>query len=119
MATFKIGMVMLGVDDMERSVAFYRDRAGFALESQFPGFAFFNAGNVTLILSKDLPRTASSGRAGSTELVLPVDHVRAAYDTLKEAGVEFSIAPRPIAGPNWASNFTDPDGHQLSIFGPE
>ena len=119
MASFAVGMVMLGVDDMDRSVEFYRDRLGFELKTRFPGFAMLNAGAVTLILSEGLPKAAGGGRAGSTELVLAVEHVSEAYKTLTSRGVVFHIQPRPIAGPNWAGNFADPDGHQLSIFGPE
>lgn len=109
---------MLGVDDMERSVAFYRDRLGFELQTQFPGFAIFGAGPVALVLSEALPKP-SAGRAGSAELVLPVEHIHNAHKDLTARGVEFTIAPRPIAGPNWAANFSDPDGHNWSIFGPE
>jgi predicted enzyme related to lactoylglutathione lyase len=56
---------------------------------------------------------------GATEVVFRVDDVRAAYEALRARGVEFIRAPRQVAGPNWGANFTDPDGHRLSIFGPE
>jgi len=42
-----------------------------------------------------------------------------AYAALGERGVKFRIEPRQVAGPNWAANFEDPDGHMLSVFGPE
>jgi len=53
------------------------------------------------------------------EIVFSVEHVRAAYDALRAQGVEFTGEPRPITGPMWGANFRDPDGHILSIFGPE
>jgi len=33
--------------------------------------------------------------------------------------VTFMNEPRPVTGDRWAANFRDPDGHLLSIFGPE
>jgi catechol 2,3-dioxygenase-like lactoylglutathione lyase family enzyme len=51
--------------------------------------------------------------------VFSVEHVRAAYDALRAAGVNFLNEPRVVSGANWAANFKDPDGHLLSIFGPE
>ncbi|MDA1235278.1 MAG: hypothetical protein O3A53_10795 [Acidobacteria bacterium] len=48
-----------------------------------------------------------------------VEHVREAHEGLKAKGVEFRIAARVVAGPMWATDFRDPDGHVLSIFGPE
>ena len=114
----QIGIVMLGVQDMAKSVAFYRDRIGLAVTGQMEAFAFLDAGPVTLCLSVPLAR-ASSQIAGATEIVFPVESVRTAYQALQEKGVTFSIEPRNVTGANWAANFTDPDGHKLSIFGPE
>jgi catechol 2,3-dioxygenase-like lactoylglutathione lyase family enzyme len=113
----KIGVIMLGVADLEKSVAFYRDRLGLKLSAQFEGFAFFDAG-VTLALSRGLAQATGKG-SGATEVVFAVEHVRAAFDALRNQGVEFFQEPRQIAGPNWGGNFRDPDGHILSILGPE
>ena len=114
----QIGIVMLGVQDMAKSVAFYRDRIGLAVKGQMEAFAFLDAGPVTLCLSGPLAQ-ASTHIPGATEIVFPVESVRSAYKALQEKGVTFAIEPRNVAGPNWAANFNDPDGHKLSIFGPE
>lgn len=114
----KIGMVMLGVTDSEKSVAFYRDQLGLKLTGQFEGFAFFEAGGVMLILSRGLVQATGKG-PGATEVVFSVEHVKAAYDALRVQGVEFINEPRVISPGNWGANFRDPDGHRLSIFGPE
>jgi catechol 2,3-dioxygenase-like lactoylglutathione lyase family enzyme len=118
MLELKIGIVMLGVENVERSLGFYRDQLGLPVQNQFPGFAFLNCGSVTLLLSEPLGRRASP-RAGAVEVVFPVDAVRAAYDELRGRGVVFTQEPRNVAGPQWAANFNDPDGHLLSVFGPE
>ena len=40
-------------------------------------------------------------------------------EALAARGVEFTHEPRNVTGPLWAANFNDPDGHKLSVFGPE
>jgi catechol 2,3-dioxygenase-like lactoylglutathione lyase family enzyme len=115
----KIGLVMLGVQDLARAVAFYRDQLGLPLQQEFAGeFAFFNAGGVTLALSVPLAKN-SPQMVGATELVFSVDGVREAYEALRARGVAFLREPRVVNPPMWAANFTDPDGHRHSIFGPE
>jgi catechol 2,3-dioxygenase-like lactoylglutathione lyase family enzyme len=109
---------MLGVKDVNRAIEFYRDRLGLSLASTFEGFAFLGTTGATLVLSEPLAR-ASHSMIGATEVVFSVADVRAAYDALRARGVEFTVAPRQVAGPMWAANFRDPDGHGLSIFGPE
>jgi predicted enzyme related to lactoylglutathione lyase len=51
--------------------------------------------------------------------VFSVEDVRASYEALKNQGVSFQREPVPITGPMWAAHILDPDGHLLSIFGPE
>jgi len=114
----KIGLVMLGVGDLEKSVAFYRDKLGLKLAMQFEGFAFFEAGGVTLVLSRGLAQATGKG-PGATEVIFSVEHVREAYGALCSQGVEFANEPRVVSPGNWAANFRDPDGHLLSVFGPE
>jgi|SRR5579871_514729 len=114
----KIGVVMLGVSNGEKSAAFYRDRLGLRVTGQHESFVFLDAGSVTLVLSPGLAR-AVGNIPGAVEVVFSVEHVRTAYAALREAGVEFTHEPRPVTGPMWGANFSDPDGHLLSIFGPE
>jgi catechol 2,3-dioxygenase-like lactoylglutathione lyase family enzyme len=113
-----IGIVMLGVANLDRAVAFYRDRLGFGVKFQTPGFAFLDAGPVTLALSEPLGRAVAT-MTGAMELVLPVANVAEAHRLLLEKGVAFTQAPRAVTPTDWAANFNDPDGHRLSIFGPQ
>jgi catechol 2,3-dioxygenase-like lactoylglutathione lyase family enzyme len=115
----QINIVMLGVGDLNRAIEYYRDHLGLEVRNQIPGFAFLNAGAVTLCLSEPLARAAGGALNEATEIVFPVDHVRAAYEALKAQGVTFTVEPRNISGPFWSANFSDPDGHKLSIFGNE
>jgi predicted enzyme related to lactoylglutathione lyase len=112
-----VSYVLLGVTDLTRSVAFYRDKLGLSVAHEIPGFAFLNAGGLTLGLSAELAR-ASECVVGATEIVFSVDDLPAAYQALTERGVAFFQPPRQVTAREWAANFVDPDGHRLSIFGP-
>jgi catechol 2,3-dioxygenase-like lactoylglutathione lyase family enzyme len=113
-----IGLLLLGVSDLKRSLAFYHETLGLRLNSQVPGFAFLEAGALTLVLSEPLGR-ALGASPGATEIVCPVENVRQAHQALSRRGVVFISEPRNVTGNEWSAVFTDPDGHRLSIFGPE
>ena len=121
MSEFKltqVSMILLGVRELAPSLAFYRDRLGLTVRNEIPGFAFLDAGPITLALSEPVFR-ASANSSGAEEVVFAVAHVREAYEGLRAKGVEFTQEPRNVNGPFWAANFNDPDGHKLSIFGNE
>jgi catechol 2,3-dioxygenase-like lactoylglutathione lyase family enzyme len=111
-----IGIVMLGVSDLSRSVAYYRDTLGLPVVFASDEFAFLKAGAVTLALrhAAPLPEAREDGR---TELVFTVEDIDRAHERLQERGVAFRIAPRVVTGDQFAADFRDPDGHVLSIFG--
>ena len=83
-----------------------------------PGFAFLDGGAVTLALSEAHAKLATPV-AGGTEVVFGVTDVTAAHAALSGRGVVFPGAPRIVTGVQWAANFRDPDGHLLSVFGPD
>ncbi len=117
-ALARIGHLMLGVSNIERSTAFYRDQLGLPLLGVHGGLAFFNGVGVTLMLSTELVK-AAPGIAGATEVVFAVESVQVAYDALLARGVVFLREPRQVTPSDWAANFKDPDGHLLSVFGPK
>ena len=112
-----IANVMLGASDLDRARAFYQDTLGLAVKQRIPGFVFLETGPVTLCLSAAHARLAE--HPGPSEVVLSVASVRDAYAALQEKGVAFLREPANVSGDSWAANFRDPDGHLLSIFGPE
>ena len=113
-----ISMIMLGVRDLEQSRIFYEDRLGLKVSQKIPGYIFFETGAVTLVLSEALAKQLSLV-AGATEVIFSVNDVRSYYQALITRGVEFTQEPHNVAGPMWAANFRDPDGHLLTLFGPE
>lgn len=116
----KISIVMLGVRDLARSVDFYRDKLGLKVYFQSTEFAFMDAGGVTLALSLPLAQALGGSSAklgGASEMVFAVDDVQGAYEALSAKGIKFLRAPHNVTGAQWAANFEDPDGHELSVFG--
>jgi catechol 2,3-dioxygenase-like lactoylglutathione lyase family enzyme len=95
----RLHQVALHVEDMERAVGFYRDVLGLPLVARFdpPGLAFFDLGNVRLLLE--------AGAPGSL-LYLEVDDVDATRARLVAAGVTVLDEPHLV--------FADVDG----TFGP-
>lgn len=114
----KIGVILLGVKSVESSLPFYRDTLGMTVQGANNEFAFLNGGGVTLALAVPLSKN-SPAMVGATEVVFSVPGVREAYAALRAQGVTFLNEPRVVNPPMWAANFTDPDGHRLSIYGPE
>ena len=114
----KITLIVLGVSDLSRSVAFYRDKANFALQNQFESFAFFSAGPVTLMLNSGLKRL-DGPLAGAMEIVVGAESVTASHRELTDRGCTFINEPRELTPGSWGATFTDPDGHWLTLFGPK
>lgn len=114
----KISMIMLGVEDVARSVVFYRDVVALDLQSQSSEFAFFKTGAVTLALSRPLGLHLQP-RAGAVEVIFAVASVSEAHRLLKERDCRFLNDPREVTPDSWAATFTDPDGHHLTLFGPK
>ena len=115
----KITSIMLGVRDLEQALSFYRDKLGLKVKMQeAQQLALLDAGPVTLGLSPGHVRLAPQVN-GATEVVFRVEGVRAARQSLIDRGIAFLNEPRQVTPTEWAAHFRDPDGHLLSVFGPE
>ena len=114
----RINTIMLGVRDLDQALKFYAEKLGLKVQMKEPQIALLDAGPVRLGLSTGHTRLASHVN-GATEVVFGVDNVRGTQKALTEQGVTFLGEPRQVTPTDWASHFRDPDGHLLSIFGPE
>src|SRR5580692_4901039 len=114
----KASVVILAVTDLPRAIEYYRDRLGLKMTSTNEDFAFFDAGGFTIALRGGRPK-AEPVDLTSVEIAFEVEHVKTAHQALRAQGVEFKREPRIITGTTWATDFRDPDGHVLSIVGPE
>jgi methylmalonyl-CoA/ethylmalonyl-CoA epimerase len=93
-APIRLAQVAIGVEDLDRAKAFYRDLLGLPhLFDAPPGLAFFQCGETRLMLS----RPEGPDTAGSSILYYGVDDVAAAYEQMRARGVAFEEAPRRIA----------------------
>jgi len=108
-------------NDLDVSVAFYRDVLGLPFIARFdpPGLAFFDLGGSRLLLEQGAPAAL---------LYLHVPDVDAAHEQLVAAGVEFESPPHTIFtdeagqfGPageeERMASFRDPAGNLVAIAG--
>ena len=121
---------ILAVADVDRSVAFYRDRIGFDVEALYddPPYATLTLAGARLSLAEqghpaeDRPGVAMTapadpGRA-NVVLVVEVDDARAEHGRLAANGVQFLAEPYE---PPWGGcRFfcVDPDGYLVEIEQP-
>ncbi|MEZ5317359.1 MAG: VOC family protein [Vicinamibacterales bacterium] len=113
-----VSYVMLGVTDLERSTAFYEQTLGRPVRVRTANLVFVDAGPIAIGLSPDLARTRRP-TAGATEIVFTVSDVGATWRALTALGVEFIREPRQVTDRDWAATLLDPDGHFLTLFGPQ
>jgi catechol 2,3-dioxygenase-like lactoylglutathione lyase family enzyme len=112
----RLAFVMLAVRDVDRAATFYRDALGLPMTGRFDDFAFFDTGEAKLALTSELGNGASHSEGH--ECVFAVPSVEKAYAALRDQ-IQFLNEPRPVNDLNWAVNFRDPDGHLLSLYGPQ
>jgi catechol 2,3-dioxygenase-like lactoylglutathione lyase family enzyme len=130
----RITVITLGVDDLDRAVAFYRDGLGWATEGvvgrefEHGAVAFFDLQSglrlalwprASIALDSGLPQGAADG-SGATEMTL-------GHNVASVAEVDAAMAQAAAAGANiikpahttfWgghAGYFQDPDGHLWEV----
>ncbi len=113
----EIGQISYVVSDLDRAVKFLRDQVGLPLLFQLPpGLAFFQCGNVRLMVTK--PEGGTSAGANST-LYFKVTDIEAERAAMQSRGVTFDDEPHMIAKmPDhelWMTFFRDPDGSLLGL----
>jgi catechol 2,3-dioxygenase-like lactoylglutathione lyase family enzyme len=113
----QIGQIHVSVDDVDRSVGFYRDVLGMTLLFQVPGqsMAFFDCGGIRLYLGA--PESEAYRSRGM--IYFSVDDLDEAYETLRERGVTFLDAPHVVHRDEHVelrmAFFVDPDGNNLAL----
>ena len=115
----KIEQIALNAQDIERAVAFYRDKLGMKLLfSVPPNLAFFDCDGIRLMLS--LPSKPEFDHPGSI-IYFNVADIHEAYATLTERGVKFEEAPSFVADMGtydlWLAAFRDSENNLLALMG--
>ena len=121
----KIGHVVLMVEDLERSVAFYTQVLGFRVSDAYPD-TMMSGRMVFMRCNADHHGVAlvggGAGPSDHRELhhmafeVATLDEVLRARDHLNKHKVPIDYEGRRRAGAQVAVEFSDPDGHRLEIF---
>jgi catechol 2,3-dioxygenase len=118
----RVGHVVLYVSDIDRSIAFYRDKLGMELVRNEPGFgAFMSFGvqhhDIALFQARG-PGVGAEGGVGLAHVALLADgglaEVKALHDRLEAAGV--FIEERTDHGMTQSVYFRDPDNNRLEIY---
>lgn len=112
----QIGQIAIPIQDLTRAVVFYRDTLGLPFLFQAPpGLAFFQCGEVRLMLSR--PEGVDSTHA--SVLYYKVADIQQAYAMLQARQVNFIDEPHLIAKlPDhelWMVFFRDSEGNMVAL----
>src|SRR6185437_1658897 len=111
------GQIAVNAHDLERAIAFYRDKLGMKhLFTVPPQMAFFDCDGIRLMLS--LPETPEFDHPSSI-IYFNVDEIHAAYATLSERDVKFEQPPGFVANMGtydlWMASFRDSENNIMVI----
>ena len=112
----KLFAICLLVNDFEKSLAFYRDILGLAVNSHEGKFADFKLGETSLaIFGRDEATTmfpAEHIKPGGVAVIgFQVEDVGKTCDRLKSQGVEIFEGPKTTSWGQTVAYFKDPDGN--------
>jgi lactoylglutathione lyase len=105
------------VEDLESSIAFYRDVLGLPLLGKGNDWAHFDAGNGAMLELLTEGTGSREPKRPDQQPIIPglrVDDLDNAIKGLKQKGVRFIGEVGEYAGTRWAQ-FTDPEGNRLEI----
>jgi len=109
----KLGIVMIVVRDMERSVAFYRDVLGLKLLIHQDNWSQFDAGNIIIGLHPEGDEVKVSPTTGMS-IGIYVDDMDKSVAEIRRRLAKIAVGPRPEPFGRWALLF-DPDGYSIQI----
>ncbi|HEX6261870.1 MAG TPA: VOC family protein [Actinomycetota bacterium] len=116
-----VDYVIRYVEDLDRSVAFYRDVLGLEHRFTDEAYAEFSAGGTKLgffprsSLPDLLGREAPGGGPPDGEIVLLVEDVDAEAQRLRDAGVEILTGPVDRPWGHRTIHLLDPDGLVVEV----
>jgi len=112
-----IGQIAVNAHDINRAVAFYKDKLGMKhLFTVPPKLAFFDCSGLMLMLS--LPEKPEFDHPSSI-IYFNVDDIKQATQTLSDRGVEFREQPTFVADMGsyelWMAFFSDSEDNLLAL----
>ena len=113
----KLVQAAFTVTDLPRSIAFYRDVLGFPLLFETNGMAFFQAGELRLMVGTNSPDPPARG----TVLYFDAPDIDELAPALEAKGVEFigpiAVLQRTETHELKLRILRDPDGNPLGLMG--
>ena len=115
--------VILVVEELDRSLAFWRDKLGLPLAHRAAGYAQFATGTTRIALitragmGETLGRRLSSPPrdTAAVEIGFKVDDVDAAWQELVDAGADAAVPPTDRPWGQRTAYVRDPDGHWVEL----
>lgn len=112
----RIGYVIVGVTNLDRAIAFYRDALGFEFVHAAPEFHFaeFKVGDMRFSLAGSDGIDDGGGNhkvGGNTGIGFAVDDLDEAHADLAANGVTFTMEPERQPWGGYMAMFADPDGN--------
>lgn len=101
------------VEDMDRAIAFYRDKLELEVKFQSPFWSEFATGETVLALHP----ASDENPAGAVELGFTADNLGEFYGRREELGIDFTREPKEQHGVHIAQ-IRDVDGAHVSVSGP-
>ena len=111
--TFKLGLIMVVVKDMKRSLAFYRDALGLKLDFESPHWSQLSAGDIKIGLHPEGKEVKVSPTTGLS-FGFYVPDVQQAAAELKARGARMLMEPRKESF-GWLAIVSDPDGYSIQL----
>lgn len=111
-------LIQIGVEDLDRAIAFYTEVLGFELTERRDDLRFAHLDTNVPGLQIGLNAVPAPKGSGSIVLNISVADVAAARATLTARGVIFTGETVVIPGKVALAPFADPDGNVLRLAGP-
>ncbi|HYB96317.1 MAG TPA: VOC family protein [Vicinamibacterales bacterium] len=111
-------VLQIGVEDLERSIAFYERVLGFKTVERREDLKFAHVETNVPGLQLGLSVGSKSKGTGAAIINISVVDIVAARKLLESRGVTFSGATQVIPGKVALAAFLDPDGNLLRLAGP-
>ena len=108
----KLSYAIKYVADMDKAIAFHRDRLGLTLAFQSPFWSEFATGETRLALHP----VTDGHPAGSVQLGFASDDLANFYAARDETGISFTMPPTPQHGSTLA-RFLDSEGAETTVSG--
>lgn len=111
-----LGQISMPVRELAKAIEFYRDVLGLPFLFEVPGMAFFQCGEIRLLLAE--PEEGDFENSNSI-LYFKVEDIEGALGALRRLGAEV-ISPAHLVAPMtdhdlWMAFFKDSEGNTLAL----